>query len=187
VVPRRKPSLPARGQPADMAVANRRVRPADAHQDGDRRSRVVRRVVTITVVPLREGHRSTPLPSIAPTRCRRWCRSRCAEGETDAVVAGGRGDGACGGGRTGRWVASKPARRRQRARWSPSESRIAVWTESTRVEWRRSSTPRMGEGAKPARLGTAGNRNGIDVRQCLGGSHEGPPIPLRQRRDCTPR
>jgi len=133
----------------------------------------VHRVVTIKVVPLREGHRSTPLPSIAPTRCRRWCRSRCAECETEPLSPGATGRSAR---QTYRSMGGEgSARRRQRARWSPSESRIAVRTESTRVEWRRSSTPRRGERAKPARRGTAGPRNGIDGRNAWVG-------PTRDRR-----
>ncbi len=57
----------------------------------------------------------------------------------------------------------------------------------TYESWSRSSTPAAWKGAEPARRGMDGSRNGVDERRCLGGSHQGPPIPLRQRRDWTPR
>jgi hypothetical protein len=53
--------------------------------------------------------------------------------------------------------------------------------------WSRSSTPSVRGSPEPARRGMSRARNGVDGRGCLDGSHQGPPIPLRQRRDWTPR
>jgi hypothetical protein len=53
--------------------------------------------------------------------------------------------------------------------------------------WSWSST-RAREHVRSRRVaGWAELANGVDGRGCVGGSHQGPPIPLRQRRDWTPR
>jgi hypothetical protein len=53
--------------------------------------------------------------------------------------------------------------------------------------WSWSSTPMARDGAMRARRGMGGSRTRVDAHPCLGGSHAGPPIPLRQRRDWMPR
>jgi hypothetical protein len=52
----------------------------------------------------------------------------------------------------------------------------------------RSGTPRRAGTRRSRRVaGRTEQGNGVGAQRCLGGSHLGPPIPLRQRRDSTPR